>query len=177
MIQIILISFNRRVSRPTTRKDFLTRILAQRAAETEDDADEVLKGKQKHKVSDLELAAHVSDFVLAGSETTSTVLSTATYYLLRTPDAYRDLAAEVRPAFKSSEEINETTTRDLVYLTAVCKEAMRIYAPLPFALPREVPEGGQTVDGYFLPAGVCVFLFNTGPGHLASQLVCYLTKA
>lgn len=120
-------------------------------------------------MSDLELAAHVSDFVLAGSETASTVLSTATYYLLKTPDAYRALAAEVRPAFKSSHEINEATTRDLVYLMAVCKEAMRIYAPLPFALPREVPEGGHTVDGYFLPAGVCVFSPNPGPVHSASQ--------
>ncbi|KAI1206780.1 putative cytochrome P450 [Annulohypoxylon truncatum] len=129
---------NRRVSRPITRKDFLTRILEQRT---------------KHKVSDVELAAHVSDFVLAGSETTSTVLSTATYYLLKDPTVYGKLASEIRRAFESADEINEATTRDLAYLNAVCKEAMRIYAPLPLALPREVPEGGDTVDGHFLPAG------------------------
>lgn len=29
-----------------------------------------------------------------------------------------------------------------------------MYPPLPFALPRVVPEGGDTVDGHFLPAGV-----------------------
>jgi hypothetical protein len=29
-----------------------------------------------------------------------------------------------------------------------------MYAPLPFALPRVVPEGGDTVDGIQLPAGV-----------------------
>ncbi|KAI1379809.1 putative cytochrome P450 [Hypoxylon crocopeplum] len=146
----------KRVSRPTTRKDFLTRILAQRAAEVDADADGEWDSKHKHKVSDLELAAHVSDFVLAGSETTSTVLSTATYYLLKTPDAYRNLVSEIRSAFKPGDEINEATTRDLVYLTAVCKEAMRMYAPLPFAVPRVVPEGGDTVDGHFLPAGTIV---------------------
>ena len=31
---------------------------------------------------------------------------------------------------------------------------MRIYPPLPFALPRVVPAGGDTVDGHFLPEGV-----------------------
>ncbi|KAI0883029.1 putative cytochrome P450 [Annulohypoxylon maeteangense] len=141
----------RRVSRPSTRKDFLTRILEQR---TRVDADPDYK--HQHKVSDVELAAHVSDFVLAGSETTSTVLSTATYYLLKNPLVYKKLASEIRCAFESAEDINEATTRDLAYLNAVCKEAMRIYAPLPLGTPREVPEGGETVDGHFLPAGTVV---------------------
>ncbi|KAI2463952.1 putative cytochrome P450 [Annulohypoxylon bovei var. microspora] len=138
----------RRVSRPSTRKDFLTRILEQRTR-----ADPDPDYKHQHKVSDVELAAHVSDFVLAGSETTSTVLSTATYYLLKNPVAYGRLASEIRRAFEPADEINEATTRDLAYLNAVCKEAMRIYAPLPLGLPREVPEGGETVDGQLLPAG------------------------
>ena len=29
-----------------------------------------------------------------------------------------------------------------------------MYAPLPFALHRVVPEGGNAADGHFLPAGV-----------------------
>lgn len=142
---------NRRVSRPVTRKDFLTRILEQRSRV---DADP--DSKHHHKVSDVELAAHVSDFVLAGSETTSTVLSTATYYLLKNPNVYEKLSSEIRSAFKSGDVINEATTRDLTYLNAVCKEAMRIYAPLPLGLPREVPEGGDTVAGHYLPAGTVV---------------------
>lgn len=118
--------------------------------------------KCQHQVSDLELAAHTSDFVLAGSETTSTVLSTATYYILKSPDVYEALAFEVRSGFTSGDGINEASTRNLMYLNAVCKEAMRIYAPLPFALPREVPEGGDSVDGYFVPAGVRVFRIQAG---------------
>ncbi|KAL9116200.1 MAG: hypothetical protein Q9227_000571 [Pyrenula ochraceoflavens] len=31
---------------------------------------------------------------------------------------------------------------------------MRMYPPLPLALPRIVPPGGDTVDGYFVPGGV-----------------------
>lgn len=36
---------------------------------------------------------------------------------------------------------------------AVILEGLRIYPPLPFALPRVVLEGGDTVDSHFLPAG------------------------
>ena len=126
------------------RKDFMTRILEQRDPE---------------KVSDLQLAAHASDFVIAGSETTATALSCMIYYLLRTPDTLARLEEEIRAQFHSYEEITSLSTLRLRYLRAVILEGLRIYPPLPFALPRVVPDGGDTVDGNFLPGGVsCVYL-------------------
>ncbi|KAI0532402.1 benzoate 4-monooxygenase cytochrome P450 [Xylaria digitata] len=133
---------NRRIARKTARKDFLTRILAQR---------------DPYKVSDLQLAAHASDFVLAGSETTATALSAITYYLLRTPEVMQKLQSEIRSAFKSYDEINSQATLHLQYMRAVILEGLRIYPPLPLGLPRVVPEGGDAVDGHFLPAGVVVY--------------------
>jgi cytochrome P450 len=130
---------NRRISRKDTRKDFMTRILEQRNPD---------------EVSDLQLAAHASDFVLAGSETTATALSAITYYLLRTPEVMQRLKDEIRGAFKSYSEINSQATLSLQYLRAVILEGLRIYPPLPLGLPRLVPEDGDTVDGHFLPAGV-----------------------
>jgi cytochrome P450 len=64
------------------------------------------------------------------------------------------LQQEIRSAFKTYSEIDGTSTIPLKYLSAVALEAMRIYPPLPFALPRVVPAGGDTVDGHFLPEGV-----------------------
>ena len=64
------------------------------------------------------------------------------------------LQQEIRSTFKSYDEIDGTSTRPLKYLNAVALEAMRIYPPLPFALPRVVPLGGDTVEGHFLPEGV-----------------------
>lgn len=90
----------------------------------------------------------------AGSETTATTLSCATYYLLKYPEVLRKLQKEIRSTFSNYNEINAQSTASLRYLHAVCLEALRIYAPLPFALPRVVPEGGDTVDGHYLPAGV-----------------------
>ena len=66
----------------------------------------------------------------------------------------RNLREEIDSAFESYEEINASSASSLKYLRAVVLEGMRMYAPLPFPLPRVVPEGGDTVDGEFLPSGV-----------------------
>ncbi|KAJ5945534.1 Short-chain dehydrogenase/reductase SDR [Penicillium verhagenii] len=131
----------KRIHRKTNRKDFLTRILEERDPE---------------KVSDLQLAAHSSDFVLAGSETTATTLSCIMYYLLRNEAVLCRVTSECRTAFVSYEEITASSTLPLKYLHAVILEGLRIYPPLPFALPRVVPKGGDTVDGHFLPEGTIV---------------------
>ena len=128
----------RRIAKKTDRNDFLTRILENRSSE----------------ISDIQIAAHASDFVLAGSETTATALSCITYYLLKTPHANKTLLEEVRGRFTTYDEINAASTAQLQYLNATALEGMRIYPPLPIALPRVVPEGGDTVAGHFLPGGV-----------------------
>lgn len=69
------------------------------------------------------------------------------------------LQEEVRSAFSRYEEIDSASTIPLKYLKAVAQEAMRIYPPLPFALPRVVPEPGCHVDGQFLPGGVRISSF------------------
>lgn len=114
----------------------------------------ILERRDPKEVSDLQLAAHASDFVLAGSETTATALSTVTYYLLKTPPIMKMLSEEIRGAFQKYEDITDRSTQRLPYLRAVILEGMRMYPPLPFPLPRVVPEGGDTVDGHHLPGGV-----------------------
>ncbi|KAL8746778.1 MAG: hypothetical protein Q9190_001257 [Brigantiaea leucoxantha] len=140
----------KRINRKTDRKDFMTRIL---------------ENRDKNEISDIQLAAHASDFVVAGSETTATALSAINYFLIRNPHARKLLQNEIRGRFKTYNEINASSTNTLTYTDAVCKEAMRMYAPLPLGLPRVVPEGGDTIDGHFLPGGTVV---STNP--LAASL-------
>lgn len=102
----------------------------------------------------------LTPYSIAGSETTATALSCMTYYLLKNPPIMARLQEEVRSAFSRYEEIDSASTIPLKYLKAVAQEAMRIYPPLPFALPRVVPEPGCHVDGQFLPGGVRIpFIF------------------
>ncbi|KAI9879763.1 MAG: hypothetical protein M1830_007205 [Pleopsidium flavum] len=131
----------KRINRKIDRKDFMVKIL---------------ENRDHNQISDIQLAAQASDFVIAGSETTATVLSAITYYLLRTPDVMQKLQNEVRSAFKSYDDINAMSTAPLKYLQAVLLEGMRIYPPLPIGLPRVVPPGGDTVDGHFIPGGTIV---------------------
>lgn len=110
---------------------------------------------------------------IAGSETTATALSCMTYYLLKNPPIMARLQEEVRSAFSRYEEIDSASTIPLKYLKAVAQEAMRIYPPLPFALPRVVPEPGCHVDGQFLPGGVRIpFIF---PPMSSSSMVFFPT--
>lgn len=64
------------------------------------------------------------------------------------------LQNEIRGAFKTYDSINASAASNLEYLRAVILEGMRIYAPLPFALPRLVPEGGDTISNRSVPGGV-----------------------
>jgi cytochrome P450 len=66
------------------------------------------------------------------------------------------LQHEIRSSFQKFDDIDSMSTANLRYLQAVCMEGLRIFPPLPLGLPRIVPPGGDTVDGEFIPAGVCV---------------------
>ncbi|KAI9653414.1 MAG: hypothetical protein M1821_007079 [Bathelium mastoideum] len=131
----------KRVAKKDAHPDFMTRILEER---------------DPSEVSDIQLAAHAADFVTAGTETTATALSCITYYLLKSPEALERLRKEIHASFKSYGDINATSTASLKYLNAVINEGLRIFPPLPFALPRVVPPGGEMVDGHFIPAGIAV---------------------
>ena len=114
----------------------------------------ILQNRDPRKTNDIQLAAHASDFVLAGSETTATALSCITYYLLKEPRVMTKLQKEIRGSFKNSKDIDAASTTQLEYLNATIREGLRIYPPLPFPLPREVPNGGAVVESHYIPAGV-----------------------
>ncbi|KAK1638012.1 benzoate 4-monooxygenase cytochrome P450 [Colletotrichum phormii] len=139
--EFVISLVKKRMAAVTDRKDFMSHLLGQREAAG---------------ISDIQLSAHASDFVIAGSETTATTLATAIYYLCRHPEILQRLQLEIRGAFNDYSKIDGRSTSGLKYLTAVCLEALRILPPLSLALPRVVPPGGDLVDGHFIPASTIV---------------------
>lgn len=117
----------------------------------------IFRIKEELGLSDWNMAAYSNALILAGSETSATTLSALTYFLCRTPRVYEKLKEEVRSRYKSSSEITSLTAT-FPYLTAVIHEALRMYPPVPFGLPRVVSRGGDTVDGLFVPEGVSLFV-------------------
>lgn len=115
----------------------------------------VLKQKDPSKTfSEGELHSNADILIVAGSETTATLLSGVTYLLLRSPHAFFKLKEEVRGAFKSDADVTLEACNQLVYLQACLNEALRMYPPVPVGLPRIIDAQGDTIDGNFVPGGV-----------------------
>ncbi|KAK1978747.1 cytochrome P450 [Colletotrichum cereale] len=109
-----------------------------------------------------EMYENADMLILAGSETTATALSGATYLLTTNPDVLVRLRDEVRSSFASEDEIDLLSTAKLGYLHAVIEEVLRMYPPAPAALPRRTPPGGQVILGQWVPANTTVAI-----GHWA----------
>ena len=117
--------------------------------------DKVLKHDDEKGMSLDELVSNSSTLVLAGSETTATLLSGATYYLLQNPHTMEKLVNEIRGSFTDETEFNLLNVGHLVYLGAVIEETLRIYPPVQAAIPRRVvAAGGDTILGKWVPPQV-----------------------
>lgn len=101
-----------------------------------------------------EFLSNSNILIIAGSETTATALSGATYLLLKNPEAMAKLVHEIRSSFKSEDEITVYSTATLKYLMACLEETLRVYPPVPVGFPRVVPKGGDFVAGKWVPGGV-----------------------
>jgi averantin hydroxylase len=100
------------------------------------------------------MVSNASLLILAGSETTATLLSGATHLLLKHPAVMAKLVTEIRTAFKSGGEIDLFTVGKLEYLLAVLDETMRLYPPVASQPNRITPRGGETVCGKYVAQGV-----------------------
>ncbi|KAH8881014.1 putative cytochrome P450 monooxygenase [Thozetella sp. PMI_491] len=112
------------------------------------------------------ILANASLLVIAGSETTATLLSGVTYLLLRNPDCLRKATEEVRSTFELDSEISLTSVSRLAYMLACLDEAMRHYPPIVFGMPRVAPEEGAIIAGKAVPAGNIVAVWQYAVNHL-----------
>jgi averantin hydroxylase len=121
-----------------------------------------------------EMVSNASLLILAGSETTATLLSGATYLLLKHPDVMAKLITEIRTTFKSSSEIDLLTVGTLKYMLAVLDETMRLYPPVTSQPNRVTPRGGEIVCGKWVAEGVCL-TFKL-PSSVTFRLTPYQTS-
>ena len=116
-----------------------------------------------------EMESNAAALVLAGSETTATLLSGTTFQLLRNPKIMDKIVAEIRSSFQSEDQITIESTAHLPYLVCCLTEAMRIYPPVPTFVGRVVPSPGDTVNGKYLPGGTVIHMMQYAAYHLSQN--------
>ena len=126
-------------------KDFLSRFL-----------DVIQKDKQ---IPPFALTAWTTSNVTAGSDTTSILLRSIFYNLMRHPQSMRYLLKEIDQAAQNgrlSRLVTWKESRGLPYLDACIKEAARLHPPFGLPFERVVAAGGATICGRRFSAGTVV---------------------
>lgn len=100
-------------------------------------------------------------FIAAGSETTATLLTATTYFLLTHPFYHEKVVNEVRTAFRDASDITIVSVSKLSWMLACLKEANRLFPPVPSWLPRRVVKGTAVVTGHVVPEGVSVTILQS----------------
>ncbi|KAK8050652.1 Fumagillin dodecapentaenoate synthase [Apiospora phragmitis] len=97
--------------------------------------------------------------VIAGSDTTASVVRSTMLHLMASPRVYNKLKREIRKAVeegRASSPITLEEANGISYLQAVIYEGLRIRAPAPGLYPKSVPAGGDWLHGKFIPAGTAI---------------------
>ncbi|KAF1948786.1 cytochrome P450, partial [Byssothecium circinans] len=113
--QLAVEKMNRRLNSEQERPDLISMIKRD---------EEGIKG-----ITLAELHATASVLIIAGSETTVSVLSGTTNYLVKTPQKLATLTSEVRSSFGNEGGMSITALKDLPYLNAVIQEGLRLCNP------------------------------------------------
>ncbi|KAJ5113440.1 hypothetical protein N7456_001974 [Penicillium angulare] len=126
---------------------------------------DLFEGLAKKQEEWEKLSRNATILLLAGSETTATTLSGATYFLLSHPDILSRLQKEIRTTFSTPEQITINSVSKLPYLLAVLNETLRCYPPLTAGMVRVVPHGGADIAGNYIPQGTLVEVQHWSVNH------------
>ncbi|KAL4792674.1 cytochrome P450 [Aspergillus venezuelensis] len=152
------------------------RLVDERAAKSTEDRSDMLASFIRHGLTGDELRSEALEQIVAGSDTTAGAIRGTLLHLMTNPRVYLKLQDEIDNAIASGLApatgkglISTAETRQLPYLQAVIREALRVWPPVANIFPRDVPAGGDTVvvDGksVFLPSGVCIGYSAYGMHH------------
>lgn len=102
-----------------------------------------------------EIVKTCGTIIMAGSETSGTLLSGIMYYLLRHPTWMAKLRREIDEIAEKTE-LTFASLAHLEVLQAIIQEVFRLYPPVPTILPRRTVGTGTIVNGIPLPSGISI---------------------
>ncbi|KAF2635347.1 cytochrome P450 [Massarina eburnea CBS 473.64] len=93
--------------------------------------------------------------IIAGADSTSIALRSVFYHLLKNPEKMRKIRTEIDNAFEDgtlSHPVQYNAAVTLPYLSAVIREASRVFPSFQLTMPRFVPAQGLELCGFHIPA-------------------------
>lgn len=141
-------------SHDPNRPDFLTKFLKTRE-------------KNPELMTNQRLATYANTNVSAGSDTTAIALREVIFRILSVGGCLKKVLTEIGTVLQarsaatvSEKEFKKPITwlegQSMVYFQAVLKECLRIHPGVGQLIPRDVPAGGLTICGQYLPEGTVV---------------------
>ncbi|RMZ87908.1 hypothetical protein DV736_g4861, partial [Chaetothyriales sp. CBS 134916] len=146
---------DRRRANPSPKKDLLNAMLFGKDPKTGE------------KLTDESIMNNMITFLIAGHETTSGMLSFASYYLMKHPEAFRKAQEEVDNVVGNGPVKVEHMSK-LPYLEAVLRETLRLSPTAPlFSLSSNEDVTGPTVlaGKYYIPPGASISALLTAVGR------------
>ncbi|XP_004304108.1 PREDICTED: cytochrome P450 71D11-like [Fragaria vesca subsp. vesca] len=136
-------------------KEHIQATTTAKSDEAQDLVDVLLKFHETCGGSELSLTtdnikAVILDIFTAGSETSATTVDWTMSEMIKNPRIMKKAQDEVREVFNRTQQVNETSIREMKYLKLVIQEALRLHPPAPLLLPRECGERCE-IDGYEIP--------------------------
>ncbi|KAF3761067.1 cytochrome P450 [Cryphonectria parasitica EP155] len=108
---------------------------------------------EQSQLTDDTVRHEAANLILAGADTTALTLTYLLWSVLKRPDLRAALEEEVAGL---SGGLTHEELVDARLLNSIIDETLRLYTPAPSGLQRDVPAGGQTLCGMYIPAGVVV---------------------
>ncbi|KAK3681767.1 cytochrome P450 [Podospora appendiculata] len=105
-------------------------------------------------VDDAQVVSWLMINMVAGADTTATIIRNAVYYSLKTPRVWARLRSDLASAGLTAEHtpLPLKAVRALPYLEAIVNESLRILPAVILSMERYVPAGGQRLlDGSVVP--------------------------
>ncbi|KAL5767596.1 hypothetical protein ACOSQ2_014379 [Xanthoceras sorbifolium] len=119
---------------------------------------------EKRKLNEDEIISLCSEFLSAGTDTTTTALEWVMANLVKYPNIQEKVFEEIKGVVGNGErEVKEDDLQKMTYLKAVILESLRRHPPAHFVVPHAVTED-MVLNGYLIPKNASIDFTVAGMG-------------
>ncbi|KAL5983149.1 hypothetical protein ACLOJK_017231 [Asimina triloba] len=115
------------------------------------------KDDELKEFSRVDIKGMLSDMFVAGTDTSSSTVEWGMTEILKKPEIYKKIMAELDQVVGKERFVEETDVPKLTYFQAAVKEVFRLHPGVPLLIPRRTNEACE-VCGFHVPKHAIVFV-------------------